>query len=392
MPSFAKRLDKIPAYAFAEMDRVKQEAKAKGVDVISLTIGDPDLPTPDWVIEELHRCAKDPETHRYPPYEGEMDFRKAVSEYYSRRFGVDLDPKEQVMAVIGSKEGLSHLIWGFVDEGDVVLVPDPAYPVYKAQTLLSGGTPYPLPLTAENDYLPRLGDIPRDVLRRTKLLFLNYPNNPTGAAAPLSFFEDVVRFAKEHGIIVCHDAAYVEMTYGDEPAPSILQVPGASEVAVEFYSLSKPFNMTGWRIGAAVGSCHALKALGEIKTNTDSGQFAAIQRAGALALRKDPEEFIASMNRVYSRRREVLVAGLRSAGWEVRPPEGTFYLWARIPYGDDDARFCTDLLEATGVQVSPGSAWGEMGRGYVRMTFTVAEDRLREAVERVGTYLKNRSK
>ncbi|MEW6243022.1 MAG: LL-diaminopimelate aminotransferase [Bacillota bacterium] len=384
----ASRVDKIPRYAFADLDKKKQALKQKGVDLISLSIGDPDVPTPGWVVDELIAEARVPANHQYPAYEGSSKFRQSVADYYLRRFGVRVDPGTQVMALIGSKEGISHIIWAFVEDNDVCLVPDPAYPVYNAQTLLAGGIPYKMPLRKENGFLPKFEDIPTDVARQATCMFLNYPNNPTGAVADLRFFEDAVRFGKEFGILVCHDAAYVEMTYDGYRAPSILQVEGALDVACEFYSLSKPFNMTGWRIGAAVGCKQAIDALGVIKTNTDSGQFTAVQHAGARALAQDPEGFIGQMNDMYKRRRDALVDGLSQAGWKMEKPQGSFYVWAPVPGGAKSAEFVEELLEVTGVMVVPGPVYGEMGEGYVRMALTVDEQRIREAVERIGAYLK----
>ncbi|HHY38410.1 MAG TPA: LL-diaminopimelate aminotransferase [Clostridia bacterium] len=383
----AKRLANIPPYAFAEIDKAKRAAIAAGVDVIPLTIGDPDLPTPAYVVDELVRAAADPSTHRYPEYEGSEEFRSAVSAYYAERFGVKIDPKEEVMALIGSKEGIAHMIWAIVDPGDVVLIPDPAYPVYRMHTLMCGGEVYSMPLTEASGYLPDFGSIPENVLKKTKMMFLNYPNNPTGAVCDIEFFREAVSLARHYGFLICHDAAYVEMAYDEVKAPSILEVPGSKEVAVEFYSLSKPFNMTGWRIAAAVGQREAISALGIVKTNTDSGQFTAIQRAGAKALLHTPRDFIDFMNKVYTERRDILIEGLAAAGWHVPKPKGTFYAWAKVPRPMSSAQFALDLLEKTGVMVTPGSVWGVEGEGYVRLTFTLQTERIRQAVSRISDYL-----
>lgn len=383
----ASRLEKVPPYLFAELDRKRDEARARGVDVISFGVGDPDLPTAPSAVAALQREASNPEWGRYPPYEGLKSFRSAVAGYYGRRFGVDLDPMSEVVTVIGSKEGLSHLIWAYVGPGDVAIVPDPAYPVYQVQTLLAGGEPYTLPLREENGFLPVLSDIPAEILQRAKLLFVNYPNNPTGAVADLGFFEEAVAFCRQHDILLVSDAAYVEMTFG-EKAPSVLEVPGAKDLAVEFYSLSKPFNMTGWRLGAAVGSADALAALGVVKGNTDTGQFGAVQKAGEAALSEHPEAFFARMNAVYARRFELLVGGLRKLGWDVRAPRGTFYLWARVPGSCDDAAFAAHLLETAGIVVAPGTGYGEAGRGFVRFSLTVGEDRIEEALGRLAAFQK----
>lgn len=383
----AKRLISIPPYAFAEIDKAKRAAIAAGVDVIPLTIGDPDLPTPPYVVDELARAATDPSTHRYPEYEGCEEFRNAVSTYYARRFGVEVDPREEVMALIGSKEGIAHMVWAVVDPGDVVLIPDPAYPVYRMQTLMCGGEIYFMPLKEASAYLPDFGSIPENILKKTKMMFLNYPNNPTGAVCDVEFFREAVNLARHYGFLVCHDAAYVEMVYDEVRAPSILEVPGSKEVAVEFYSLSKPFNMTGWRIAAAVGKREAISALGIVKTNTDSGQFTAIQRAGAEALLHEPRDFIDFMNKVYAERRDILIEGLAAAGWSISKPKGTFYAWAKVPVPLSSAEFALDLLEKTGVMVTPGSVWGSEGEGYVRLTFTLEIERIRQAVSRISDYL-----
>lgn len=369
---------------FAELERKRAEAQARGVDVISFGIGDPDLPSPEGVVEEVVRQAGRPENHRYPSYEGLLSFREAMAAYYERRFGVKVDPHTQVMTCIGSKEGLAHLLWALVDPGDVVLVPDPAYPVYATHAVLAGGSAHYLPLRAERGFLPDLSSVPTDVARRARALFLNYPNNPTGAVAPLSFFQEAVEFARTYDLLLVHDAAYVEMTFDGHRAPSVLQVPGALDVAVEFYSLSKPFNMTGWRLAACVGNEEAVRALGIIKTNTDSGQWNAVQRAGEYALRSEAESFIARMNRIYQERRDLLVDGLRALGWEVPRPAGTFYVWAPVPEGWTSLELATVLLEEAGVLVTPGSGYGPAGEGYVRLCLTLPTERIREALGRLA--------
>ncbi len=383
MPECARRIAAIPPYLFAEIDRRKAEARARGVDVIDLGIGDPDRPTPGHVLERLQREAANPAWHRYPSYVGDPAFRCAVAGWYRRRFGVELDPDREVMALIGSKEGIAHMVWAYVDQGDVALVPDPGYPVYRTHVLLAGGTPWEMRLLPERGFLPDLGAVPEEVARRARLLWLNYPNNPTAAVADLAFLEEAVAFCRRHDILLCHDAAYTETTYDGYVAPSVLQVPGAKEVAVEFHSLSKPFNMTGWRLGMAVGNADAVRALGIIKTNTDSGQFTAIQQAGIAALEETPASFFAAMKEVYRRRRDLVVGALRGLGIAVEPPRATFYVWAPVPPGYTSAGFAEALLEQAGVVVAPGSGYGPGGEGYFRISLTVPDDRLEEAVARL---------
>ncbi len=383
MPEYARRIAAVPPYLFAEIDRKKAEARARGVDVIDLGIGDPDLPTPVHVVERLRVEAGNPAWHRYPSYVGDAEFRRAVAAWYGRRFGVELDPEREVMALIGSKEGIAHAIWAYVDAGDLALVPDPGYPVYRTHVLLAGGTPYALRLEAERGFLPDLEAVPPEVVGRARLLWLNYPNNPTAAVADLAFFEEAVAFCRRHDILLCHDAAYSETTFDGYVAPSVLQVPGAREVAVEFHSLSKPFNMTGWRIGMAVGNAAAVRGLGIIKTNTDSGQFTAVQRAAVAALEETPAGFLEGMRETYRRRRDLVVDALRALGVQVDPPRGTFYIWAPVPAGYTSAGFTEALLEQAGVVVAPGSGYGEAGEGYFRISLTVPDALLSEAVARL---------
>jgi LL-diaminopimelate aminotransferase len=386
----SSRLGRLRPYLFAELNRRRDEIAARGVRVLDLGIGDPDLPTPDHVVEALCNAAYDPETHRYPPYEGTSEFREAAAERYAR-LGVELDPQSEVLAVIGSKEGIAHLVWAFIEPGATALVPDPGYPVYSAQTLLCGGDVFPLPLLAERGFLPDLDAVPPEVAARARILFLNYPNNPTGAVADLAFMERAVAFARRHDILLCHDAAYLDISY-DAPAPSVLQVPGARDVAVEFYSLSKPFNMTGWRLGFAAGNRDAVAALAKVKSNTDSGQFTAVQRAGVAALRETDPEFSRRMLGVYRRRRDFVVDALNAAGWAVPRPPGAFYVFAPVPAGHTSAGFSTMLLEQAGVVVSPGVAFGPSGEGYVRMSLTTPEPVLAEAIERIGALLRGERK
>jgi len=380
----AGRLSKVPPYLFAELDRKKREAQKQGVNVINLGIGDPDLPTPTAVVERLQSAARDPRTHRYPDYKLGDDFRSAAAGWLHERFGVQVDPDTELIGLIGSKEGIAHTCWAFVEEGTYALVPDPGYPVYATQAILAGGKPYALPLVEENAFLPDLETIPRAVLDSTRIMFINYPNNPTAAVASLEFFERAVALARRHEFLLCHDAAYVELTFDGYQAPSLLQVPGAAEVCLEFHSLSKTFNMTGWRIGFAAGDRRAVRALGSIKTNTDSGQFGAIQSAGVEALRSVPESFVSSLRSTYIRRRDTVVDGLLDMGINARRPQGTFYVWARVPGEESSTEFAERLITDAGVVVSPGRAFGEHGEGYFRISLTASEEDLREGLNRIG--------
>lgn len=376
------RISKTPKYLFAEIDKKKAAAIARGVDLIDLSIGDPDQPTPKYIIDSMKKALDDPSTHNYPPYEGTKDFRTAVAKWYKKRFDVELDPDTEVMSLIGSKEGIAHMLFALIDPGDISLVPDPSYPVYKVCTILAGGTPHMLPLKKENSFLPDLDAIDPDILKRAKLLFINYPNNPTSAVAPRSFLEKAVKFCRKNDIVLCSDLAYSEVCFEGYRAESILQIPGAKDIAVEFHSLSKTFNMTGWRIGMAAGSRDAIKALAIIKTNVDSGAFKAIQRAAIDAL-SGPEDFTGQMNSIYEKRMKALVDGLNSLGWDIDRPKATFYVWLPVPRGYTSASFCEALLEKCGVLVVPGSGYGDSGEGYVRFCITADESRIREAVSRM---------
>lgn len=378
----AKRIEQIPPYLFAEIDRKKEEMRKKGMDLIDLGIGDPDLPTPQPIIERLKKASEDPRNHHYPSYEGMIEFRTAAAQWFERRFGITFDPKTEVLTLIGSKEGIAHIPLAFVNPGDYVLVPSPGYPVYRVATLLAGGTPYFLPLLKENGFLPKLSEIPKEVAERSKLLFINYPNNPTSAIAEKPFFEEVIAFARRYGIIVCHDAAYSELAFDGYRPLSFFEVEGAKEVGIEFHSLSKTFNMTGWRIGFAMGNPEIVSGLGRVKTNIDSGLFQAIQEAGIEALNHFDTP-IPNIIRIYEGRRDVMVKGLREMGLEVDLPRATFYLWIRVPQGYTSAQFATLLIEQAGIVATPGNGFGEAGEGYIRMTLTVGESRLKEAIERL---------
>lgn len=380
----ADRVASLPPYLFAELDRKIEEKRAAGTDVISLGVGDPDHPTPRHVVEALQEAAEDPTTHQYPSYYGLPALRKAVAGWYLQRFGVELDPDTEVQPLIGSKEGIAHLAWAFVDPGDEVLVPDPGYPVYEIGTRLAGGTPVALPHLEENGFLPVLSD--EVVSPRTKLMWLGFPSNPTAAVAEPPVFQQAVEFAGEHDLLLAHDAAYSEVTFDGFVAPSILQVPGAKEVAVEFGSTSKTFNMTGWRVGWAVGNSEAIRALATVKTNIDSGIFNAVQRAAVAAL-TGPMDHLQELREVYRKRRDVVVEGLNALGWDLKAPLGSFYVWFRTRGEQSSAEFCELLLERAGVVTAPGPGYGPGGEGYVRVSTTVADDRLEEAMTRIRSAL-----
>ena len=378
----ADRLKRLPPYLFQEIDRLKAELMAKGVDVINLGVGDPDLPTPAHIVEQLGKTAQDPANHQYPSYSGMNDFKESVARWYRRRFGVELDANSEVLTLIGSKEGIAHLPLAFIDPGDLALVPSPAYPVYYITTMFAGGDSYFMPLTRENGFLPDLKSIPADVARRAKLLFINYPNNPTAATAEREFFAAVLDFAREHHLIVCHDAAYTEMAFGGYRPMSFLELPGAKEVGIEFHSLSKTYNMTGWRLGMAVGNARILAGLGQVKSNIDSGAFNAVQWAGIAALEAD-QSCVVQMQRIYQDRRDALVGGLREIGLNPGTPKATFYVWCPVPAGYRSKEFTTLLLREAGIVTTPGSGFGDPGEGYVRMALTVSKERIEEAVGRI---------
>jgi len=382
----AKRLDKIPPYLFGEIARLRAKAVADGVDLINLSIGDPDQPTPQPIIDKLCEAANDPETHRYDESEaGWPPYLKAVARWYKSRFGVEIDPNSEAMLLLGSKDGLAHVCWAMIDPGDVSLVPDPGYTVYKVNTLMAGGETVSMPLLEENSFLPDLTAIPTDAAKAAKLMFLNYPNNPTGAVANIDFYRDVVSFAREYDIAVVSDIAYCDVTYDGYVAPSMLQVEGAKDVVIEMHSLSKSFNMTGWRIGFAVGNKDVVGALNKLKSNVDSRQFPAIDLAAAFALENVSNEGTLAL---YRKRRDILVDGLNSIGWKVKKPLASLYVWARVPEGYTSADFAKMVLAEAGVLIIPGNGYGQYGEGYVRMSLTVLGDvdgdRVAEAVKRIG--------
>lgn len=379
---FSRKLDKLPPYLFVEINRKIAEKQARGEEVISFAIGDPDLPTPPHIIEELCRAAHDPANHRYPETAGLPELRKTIADWYQRRFGVTLDPENEVLPLIGSKEGIGHISFCFIDPGDIALVPDPGYPVYSMSTLLAGGEVYSLPLTEENDFLPDFNMIPADVIKKAKLLWLNYPNNPTGAVADINFFQKAINFAREHNIAICHDAPYTEVAFDGYSPPSFLQIPGAKEVGIEFHSLSKTYNMTGWRVGMAVGNADMINALFRFKSNLDSGIPQAIQRAAIKAL-SGPQDCIAAHNAIYQERRNRLLDAFNKIGLKARPPKAGFYIWCRVPQGYTSVQFATELLDKVNIAVTPGVGYGTFGEGYVRFSLTLPDDRLEEGIRRL---------
>jgi LL-diaminopimelate aminotransferase len=378
----ARRINELPPYLFAEIDRRKRAALARGVDLIDLGIGDPDIPTPSNIVEKLLESATKPVNHRYPNSSGMPEFRDAVASWYKQRFNVSLDPGKEVVSLIGSKEGIGNMAVAFVDPGDIVLVSSPCYPVYHIGTAFNGGKNYFLPLKKENHFLPDLESIPSDIAQRAKMLWINYPNNPTAAVADKDFFQRVVDFANRYNVIVCHDAAYTEMGYDGYRPMSFLEVDGAREVGIEFHSLSKTFNMTGWRVAMAVGNAELVGGLAQAKSNLDSGIFQSIQEAGIEAL-KLGEKIVEPSRKIYQERRDILVDGLRAVGLECDKPRATFYVWVGVPKGLSSAEFTAKLLDEAGVVTTPGNGFGEAGEGYVRFTVCVDKTRLKEVAERI---------
>jgi LL-diaminopimelate aminotransferase len=379
---YSDRINALPPYLFAAIDDARDEMIAAGVDVIDLGVGDPDLPTPQHIVEALQDAVCDPMTHHYPSYAGMPEFRKAAAEWCKKYKGIELDPATEVLSLIGSKEAVAHIPIAFVNPGDVVLYTDPGYPVYKIGTLFAGGEPYPLPLKADNNFLPDLDSIPEDILKKAKIFFFNYPNNPTAATADLEFFDKVVEFCKKYNIIAVHDNAYSQMTYDGYVSPSFLTVKGAMDIGIELYSHSKTYNMTGWRLGFAVGNEDLIKGLGKVKSNIDSGVFDAIQIAGIAALRSS-QTCVEETNKIYEERRDALIEGLTAVGLKVKPPKATFYVWASVPKGFTSIGFAKLLLEEAGIVATPGVGFGEAGEGYVRFALTKPVDRIKEAVERM---------
>jgi len=379
----ARRIENLPPYLFVEITQKIAEKKAKGEEVISFAIGDPDIPTPRHIIDKLCQAAQDPVNHRYPESEGLPALHRAIAEWYKKRFGIFLDADKEVLPLIGSKEGLAHIAWCFIDPGDIALVPDPAYPVYGISTILAGGTPHYIPLVAENDFQPDLNFIPAHVLEKTKILWINYPNNPTGAVADIDFFNRAVKFAQQHDITVCHDGPYSEVAFDGYQPVSFMQAEGAKEVGVEFHSLSKSYNMTGWRIGMAVGNAAAINALKTLKSNLDSGIPQAIQYAAIEAL-TGPQDCIQKHNTIYQKRRDLVIDMLNNIGLEAKPPKASLYVWAKVPKGYNSVEFANALLDDVGVVVTPGVGYGKNGEGYVRLSLTIPDAALVKGLSRLA--------
>ena len=389
----SKRVADLPAYLFVEIARKIAEKRAKGEEVISFAIGDPDMPTPAHIIDRLCRAAQDPINHRYPETGGLPELRQAIANWYQKRFGVSLDADTEVLPLIGSKEGIAHIALCFIDPGDIALVPDPAYPVYSISTILAGGKPHYMPLTEKNNFLPDLDAIPEDIAKKAKLLWLNYPNNPTGAVAELDFFNRAVEFARQHDLAICHDGPYSEVSFDGYRPASFLQAEGAKELGVEFHSLSKSYNMTGWRIGMAVGNAEMIDALRRVKSNLDSGVPQAIQQAAIEAL-SGPQDCIQQHNTTYQRRRDLIVDILNDIGLSARPPKASLYIWAKVPRGYTSVEFTNDLLDKVGVAVTPGTGYGSNGEGYVRLSLTISDAGLVKGLSRLAGWQdsKNRLK
>jgi LL-diaminopimelate aminotransferase len=386
---FAKRLNRLPPYLFVEINQRIAELRARGEEVISFAMGDPDLPTPSHIIKRMCQTAHDPANHRYPETAGLPELRHAIAEWYEKRFGVTLNPSKEVLPLIGSKEGIGHMALCFIEPGDLALVPDPSYPPYSLSTVLAGGEPYFMPLKEENDFLPNFEAIPGEVVDRSKLMWLNYPNNPTGAIANPDFFEKVVHLAQQHDLVICHDAPYTEVAFDGYKPPSFMQIRGAKETGVEFHSLSKTYHMTGWRIGMVVGNADMVNALFKVKSNVDSGVPQAIQYAAVEALRGS-QEHIDERNTILQRRRDKLLKVINEIGLKARTPEATFYIWAKIPQGYTSIDFTKELLDEAGIAVTPGIGYGKEGEGYIRFSLTISDDCLEKGVRRLLAWHRRR--
>jgi len=382
----ADRIANLPPYLFAEIDRKKEAKQAQGIDVISLGIGDPDQPTPDNIVDAMAQAIRNPANHRYPSYYGAKRYREACSEWMRRRFEVDVDPDDEVVALIGSKEGIAHIFLAFVDPGDYTLVPGCGYPVYHTGGILSGGLSHFMPMTEENDFLADFESTPSDVLAKAKMMFLSYPNNPTSAIANEEYFDKAIAFAKEHDLLIVHDNAYSEIGFDGYRPSSFLERPGAKDVAIELFSCSKAYNMTGWRVAFAAGNSTAIKALGTVKSNIDSGVFTAIQDAAIEAM-LGPQDITFQLSEIYQRRRDTVVEALANIGMHARTPKGTIYVWARVPEGYTSAQFASKVLDEANVIVAAGTAYGPSGEGYIRISLATPDDRLTEAIERIENSL-----
>lgn len=382
MFKLSKKLQSLPPYLFLEIDQAKRKAREAGRDIIDLGVGDPDQPTPEHIIEKLYQAARDPATHRYALDQGAPVLRQAIADWYKKRFDVELNPENEILPLIGSKEGIAHFPLAFLNPGDYSLVPDPCYPPYKGGTILSGGKPYLMPLREENSFLPDLKKIPHNIRHKAKLIYINYPNNPTSAVAEGNFYSEVAEFARRNNTIVISDLAYSEMSYDGYRPSSFLETAGAKDIGIEFHSLSKTYNMTGWRIGWACGNAQLVSALAKVKSNIDSGIFSAIQLAAIAAL-EGPQEHVRKMCQIYQERRDILISGLRSLGWQVNPPKATFYVWFKVPKKLDSIKFSKVLLDKADIIATPGVGFGKYGEGYCRMALTVSKERIHEAVQRM---------
>lgn len=382
MFKLSKKVSSLPPYLFLEIDKAKRKARAEGRDIIDLGVGDPDQPTPKHIIDALYQAALDPANHRYALDQGMPALRRAISGWYKRRFNVTLDPDTEVLPLIGSKEGIAHFPLAFLNEGDYSLVPDPCYPPYKGGTILAGGKPYLMPLLEQNEFLPDLGKIPAGIRKKSKIMFINYPNNPTSAIAEKDFFLKAVEFARRNKIIIVSDLAYSEMSYEGYHPSSLLEVEAAKDVAIEFHSLSKTYNMTGWRIGWACGNAKLIAGLAKVKSNIDSGIFSAVQLAGITAL-EGAQDYIGGMRQLYQQRRDTLVEGLRSLGWQLQLPKATFYVWIKLPKKSDSISFCAGLLKKADIIATPGVGFGANGEGFIRMALTVPKERIQQALGRL---------
>lgn len=381
---FAKRIETLPPYLFAEIDKKKQAAIERGVDIISMGIGDPDKPTPKNILDAMHKAIDNPKTHNYPPYAGMKEYKQAACKWFEKRFGAKFDPDKECVSLIGSKEAIHNCLFACVGEGDLALLPDPAYPVYKTSTLLSGGEYYLMPLLEKNNWLPDLTKIPTDIAEKANVIMVSYPNNPTGAIAPVEFYNELIEFAKKYDIIVLSDNPYSEMTFDGYVAPSVFNAKGAKDIALEFHSHSKTYNMTGWRIGFAVGNEKIIKALGTVKTNIDSGVFKAIQWAGIESF-NTPKEVLDAIKNRYQERRDTMTEGLKSLGWEIKNPiKATFYMWLPVPPSyKNSTEFAAAMLDKCGIVVPPGVGYGEYGEGYFRIALTIEKDRIAEVISRM---------